>query len=174
MSILKYKDSQGNWVSADFFNQVISVENSQEWKEIEVFADANGEFDCSAAGIDLLDTENWVLCASGINVNDSNNSSFHAVAANKPQALFITPIIARLKGADMSDVWQRIGVYTLNVDAYGYKGFGSDMFVHKANAPAMEPGVTSVQTYRVYSTYIITPGTLQGSAKLIFLGNKED
>ena len=174
MSVLKYKDSQGNWVSADFFNQVISVENSQEWKEIEVFADTSGEFDCSAAGIDLLDTENWVLCASGINVNDSNNNSFHAVASNKPQGLFITPIIARLKGEDMSNNFKRIGVYTLAIDGYGYKGFGSDMFVHKAYATAMERGTSSANNYKVYSTYITTPGTLTSSAKLIFLGNKED
>jgi hypothetical protein len=129
MSVLKYKDASGKWVEATSFNQVVGVANVQEWKEIEVYADTYGEFDCSAAGIDLLESENWILCASGVGVNDSNNSSFHAVAANNPQALFISPIIAKLKGEDMSDSFKRIGVYTLAVDGYGYKGFGYSYYL---------------------------------------------
>lgn len=168
MSILKYKDASGKWVEATSFNQVVGVANVQEWKEIEVTA-TNGEFDCSAAGIDLLESENWILCASGVGVNDSNNSSFHAVAANNPQALFISPIIAKLKGEDMSDSFKRIGVYTLAVDGYGYKGFGSDLFVHKNYAVAMRNGVSTNQDYKVYSNSITTNRSLVSTAKLIYL-----
>lgn len=169
MSVLKYKDASGKWVEATSFNQVVGVANVQEWKEIEVYADARGEFDCSAAGIDLLESENWILCASGVGVNDSNNNSFHAVAANNPQALFISPIIAKLKGEDMSDSFRRIGVYTLAVDGYGYKGFGSDLFVHKNYAVAMRNGVSTNQDYKVYSNSITTNGSLVSTAKLIYL-----
>jgi hypothetical protein len=169
MSVLKYKDASGKWVEATSFNQVVGVANVQEWKEIEVYADTYGEFDCSAAGIDLLESENWILCASGVGVNDSNNSSFHAVAANNPQALFISPIIAKLKGEDMSDSFKRIGVYTLAVDGYGYKGFGSDLFVHKNYAVAMRNGVSTNKDYKVYSNSITTNGSLVSTAKLIYL-----
>lgn len=168
MSVLKYKDASGKWVEATSFNQVVGVANVQEWKEIEVTA-TNGEFDCSAAGIDLLESENWILCASGVGVNDSNNNSFHAVAANNPQALFISPIIAKLKGEDMSDSFKRIGVYTLAVDGYGYKGFGSDLFVHKNYAVAMRNGVSTNKDYKVYSNSITTNGSLVSTAKLIYL-----
>lgn len=169
MSVMKYKDASGNWVEATSFNQVVGVANTQEWKEIEVTKDSSGNYDCSAAGIDLLATENWILCAAGANVNDSNNQSFHAVASGKSQAVFVTPIIARLKGEDMTNQHNRIGIYTLNVDAYGYKGFGSDMFVHKAYAIAMESGVNTSQNFRVYDTYIRTDNTWDADAKLIYL-----
>ena len=167
MSVLKYKDASGNWVEATSFNQVVGVADVQEWKEIEVTA-TNGEFDCSAADIDLRESENWILCASGIGVNDSNNRGFHAVAANNPQALFISPIIAKLKGEDMSDSFKRIGVYTLAVDGYGYKGFGSDLFVHKNYAVAMRSGVSTNKDYKVYSNSITTNGSLVSTAKLIY------
>lgn len=169
MSVLKYKDASGNWVEATSFNQVVGVANTQEWKEIEVTKDSSSNYDCSAAGIDLLETDNWILCASGANVNDSNNQSFHAVASGKSQAVFVTPIVAKLKGEDMTDSFTRIGVYTLNVDAYGYKGFGSDMFVHKNYAVAMKSGVNTSGNFKVYSDYISTDNTWDSTAKLIYL-----
>lgn len=179
MGVLKYKNSQGNWEEVIDISQIITIEVDKPvvngvWKEIEVTADSSGDFDCSGAGINLLESENWIFCGSGIGVNDTNNSSFHAVAANKPQAVFISPFIARLKGEDMSSDFKRIGIYTLNVDAYGYKGFGSDLFVHKNYAVAMEQGTNTASQFRVYSNSIYTDNSWSTTGKLIYLDNEED
>jgi hypothetical protein len=102
------------------------------------------------------------------------------VADSKPQGIFITPIIARLKGADMSNNAERIGIYTLRIDGYGYgqdsyeEWIGSALFQSQGNAVAMEQGTNTDRDFRVYSNYIRTDGTWTSTAKLIYLDNEED
>lgn len=176
MSVLKYKDANGNWQKASAINQVITVEVEKPvvngvWKEIEV-TEVDGEFDCSAANIDLLVSENWFLCGGKVGAYSTNG--FHAVAADKSQAVIITPVIARLQGADMRDNFERIGLYALKVDGYGYRGFGSDLFLSLGTVAAMEPGTSSSGKYKVYSNSVKTDGSWTTTAKLIYLDNEED
>lgn len=176
MSVLKYKNSQGVWEEVTDINQIITIEVEKPvvngvWKEIEV-TEVDGEFDCSAANIDLLVSENWFLCGGKVGAYSTNG--FHAVAADKPQAVIITPVIARLKGADMRNNFERIGLYALKVDGYGYIGFGSDLFLSLGTVAAMEPGTSSSGNYKVYSNSVKTDGSWTTTAKLIYLDNEED
>lgn len=182
MSVLKYKNAQGVWEEVTDINQIITVEVDKPvvngaWKEIEVTM-VDNEFDCSAANIDLLDSDNWILCGAKPHAYEG---SFYPVADSKPQGIFITPIIARLKGADMSNNAERIGIYTLRIDGYGYgqdsygEGWiGSALFKAQGNAVAMEQGTHTDGDFRVYSNYIRTDGTWTSTAKLIYLDNEED
>lgn len=181
MSVLKYKNAQGVWEEVTDINQIITIEVDKPvvngaWKEIEVTA-VDGIFDCSAANIDLLESENWMLCGGKVH---AYTGSFHAVADSKPQGIFVTPIVARLQGSNMNNDFERIGVYTLKVDGYGYgqdtlnPWMGSDFYERQGYAVAMEQGTSTSQAFRVYSNKIHTDGTWTSTAKLIYLDNEED
>lgn len=182
MAIIKTKNSNGEWVdvaSADLIEIIMPTNPSgdKEWREIEVTGDEDGIFDCSSAGINLLETEDWIFFGNG-NGSDFGSYSFYAVAAGSSIPFVISPIIARLKGEDMSSNFKRIGLYTFPGGGYGFgSGLGSDFLTHRNYVTAMGSGTSTSNYLRVYSDYLYLKNssnqTFNSVAKLIYLADKE-
>lgn len=178
MSALKYKDTDGTWKEVTSLNQVVTVEkevivtdmSNLEWKEIEVPVTAGYQYqiiNCSAANIDLLSNKNWVLYVSSKEI-DSWYDSYYPVASGTSKPIIISPYIANLKGN------REAGIYTLDVDGYGFGGFGTDFYVYRTYAPMMNPGVNTASLTQVHSNYIMFEDCkLDATAKLIYLADKE-
>jgi hypothetical protein len=176
MGVLQYKDSSGNWVEIAAINQVIEAEGNKVWKEIEVPVISSQsnfqEFDCSAADINLLESDNWMLVCSTSEYGTPYG--FYGVAS-KLQPIIITPIFARLQGEDMDNNFSRVGIYRPKLNgSTGYEYFGSEAYNRIDYAVSMNTGVSTQKSYRIYKDIIYTPATYENTAKLIYLGNKED
>lgn len=180
MSVLKYKNGAGEWIAVAAVDQVIEVEADKEWKEIEVTADTytSGygdmwEFDCAAAGINLLEDENWMLVCQ--RPKHSGFDSTYPVDSSPMEPVIITPIYARLQGEDMSQYsLNRIGIYIHNANSYGFTGYGAALYQNIGYSRPMTSGVSITGTQRTYNTSVCVPQTnYEQKAKLIYLGNKE-
>lgn len=173
MAVLKAKTNAGQWIELAMINHVIEVAPDMEWKELTVTGKKVGDvycYDFTAADIDLLESDNWILCTT--TTEYGGPAGFYIYITEQP--LFVTPILAKLQNEDMSNSWDRCGSYTMNVSRDGFVGSGSAMFTRRKDVVSMYTGVHTSNVERVYSHCVdLLHAYASNKATLIYLGNKE-